>query len=47
MNKKIKQKFKIILNLRSVSEPEVKVTTKQENHHQKTQQHTKDRGKIL
>jgi hypothetical protein len=35
------------MNLRSESEPEVKVTTRQENHHQKTQQSTKDRGKIL
>jgi len=37
---------KIILNLELESEPEVKVTTKQEIHHQKTQQWQKDREKI-
>jgi hypothetical protein len=37
MNRKIKLKFKIIRNLRSESEPEVKVTIKQEILHQKTQ----------
>lgn len=48
MNKKIKQKikFKQILNQRSVSAPEVKVTIRQETHHQKQQQ-TKGKGRIL
>lgn len=47
-NKKIKQKIKFqqILNQRSESAPEVKVTIRQETHHQKQQQ-TKGRGKIL
>ena len=47
MNRKIKLKFKIIRNLRSESEPEVKVTIKQEIHHRKILKQTKDRERIL